>query len=359
MRVLWLHHRDPRSPVAGGAERLVVEVSSRLSAKGHSVEVIAGESPLLRWCGDFRGFEIRSCPGVLLPRVLGLLRCEINPHPDVIIDDLSHLIPWASPWRRSWKGTALFLHLHARTLKGQVNPLSRPFLQGLERLYPMLYSSWPFVTISEGSKRDLMELGVAPDRVTVIPPGVDTFAFRPSVLTEQPQLIYFSGLRRYKRAEDALRVTRALLQRGISVQLVILGVGPTLPYLRAMSRDFADNVTFLGRVDDSSLYRLLGQSWVNLQCSVSEGWGLTAMEAASSGVPTVAYAVPGTLESVQEEISGVLVPDGDVEAMTEVTARILKTRNAWTKRCREAAEGHSWDEVAKKWESYLTTVSST
>ena len=42
MKVLWLAHRDPKNPRAGGAERIIYEVGIRLTKDGHQVSVLAG-----------------------------------------------------------------------------------------------------------------------------------------------------------------------------------------------------------------------------------------------------------------------------------------------------------------------------
>ena len=47
MRVLWLAHRDPENPRAGGAERTIYEVGRRLAARGHEVVLVT-----VRWRGS-------------------------------------------------------------------------------------------------------------------------------------------------------------------------------------------------------------------------------------------------------------------------------------------------------------------
>ena len=73
-----------------------------------------------------------------------------------------------------------------------------------------------------------------------------------------------------------------------------------------------DAVTFLGHVTDRQKFEELSAAWVHLLPSVKEGWGLSIVEAAHVGVPSVAYVEAGGVrESILDGVTGLLATDQD------------------------------------------------
>lgn len=351
MKIQWNCHRELSHPAAGGAERMIYELGRRLVKRGHSVTVVAGREGLVnRSTREADGIEVVSLPGYVLPHFLAPVRAHGSPPPDVLIDDLAHVVPWFSRQLTSLPVIPLFRHLHARTLAGQVTPPAAGFLSRVERYYPQLYFGCRVVTESNAGVRDLLALGMPPTNVIRIPPGVDAQKFRPHQKSSTPTLIYFGGLRRYKRPTDALAVLSGLRDSGVDCRLRVVGEGPELEAVKQMAESLglAQAVEFLGRLDDDQLSIAVGESWVSLLCSTSEGWGLTALEAAACGTPTVAYRVPGLEDSVGEGTSGHLVQDGDIPGMVEATKRALH-RSVTSDSCREWALSFDWDLVTEAW----------
>jgi glycosyltransferase involved in cell wall biosynthesis len=184
---------------------------------------------------------------------------------------------------------------------------------------------------------------------------VDTQFFKPGTKATTPLIVYFGGMRRYKRADHALRAFALLRATDTNVRFVVVGSGPELPKLMTLAEDLnlRPAISFLGRVDRLRLSQVLSQAWVNIHCSTAEGWGLSLLEAAASGVPTVAYRVPGLIESVAEGVSGLLVNDGNPEALATGVTGILPKIREWTAACREYSERFNWDAAASAWLAHL------
>jgi len=106
-----------------------------------------------------------------------------------------------------------------------------------------------------------------------------------------------------KRPEDAIEAFRLLTARFPSAQLWMIGDGPLLGRLR---KSAPAEVTFLGRVERGDLLTRLARAHVLVATSVREGWGLNVSEAAACGTPSIAYSVPGLVDSV-EASGGALV----------------------------------------------------
>lgn len=356
----WIAHRDPTNPLAGGAERGILEISAELNRLGWEVQLISGGYPGCN--SDERLGSMRvirgSGPAMMHLELPALLR-KCNPF-DVVVEDLGHVVPFVGERFTRAPGVVFFRHLHRRTLPGQVNVPARWMLEAIERAYPLIYRRWPFVAPSQSALTDLRGLGLDISRLNMIGYGVDLETFHLGTLSETPSLIYFAGLRRYKRPEHALYALKILIRSGIVADLSIAGDGPELGPMMNLSRSLGidDHVKFVGRVSDQELSALLSKSWAHIQCSIAEGWGLTVSEAAASGVPTVAYSVPGLVDSVVPGVSGILVEDGDTAALARALSTVIRDRAAWTSRCRSSVIGRSWELVAREWDRLLTRLST-
>ena len=301
------------------------------------------------------GIFIHRFGKLLLPHFAHIIFLLRNRDADVIVDDLAHAIPWLSPWFSKIPGVAHFYHLHARTLNGQTSRHIAPLISTIEKRYGFIYKSWPFVAFSSSSASDLHSVGIERNRVIKIPLGVDTDLFRPGIKSERPTIVYFGGMRPYKRPDHVLLLLRTILEKGHDVMLYMIGDGPSLPHLRVLARRLRieKNISFFGKVSDSTLSSLISQAWVNVHCSISEGWGLSIIEAAACGVPTAAYKVPGVVESVKDGTTGILVRDGDIDALSDSVCQLLFNSTISSAQCQAYARVYSWSVTASLWEKIL------
>jgi glycosyltransferase involved in cell wall biosynthesis len=110
-------------------------------------------------------------------------------------------------------------------------------------------------------------------------------------------------------------------------------------------------VRFLGFVSEEEKVRLLRGAWIHVFTSTKEGWGITNMEAASCGTPSVASDSPGLRDSVLHGRTGFLVPHGNVAALADRVEALLRDdalRTTLGAAAREFALGLSWDETADR-----------
>jgi glycosyltransferase involved in cell wall biosynthesis len=86
-------------------------------------------------------------------------------------------------------------------------------------------------------------------------------------------------------------------------------------------------VSFLGWKQPAEIEREIGEAWVVAAPSLwPEPLGLVALEAMVRGVPVIASAVGGFAEIIEDGVSGILVPNGDVAALAEGLTAILDRR---------------------------------
>ena len=185
------------------------------------------------------------------------------------------------------------------------------------------------VTVSENSRKDIAaQLGVAPERMTVVPVGVDHTVFRPRedvtpqvgrIMVTSSSDVPMKGLVPLLEAVAKLRTER-------DVELTVIGrpaEGGRVD--RAITRlGLADAVTCVRGISDDELARLYGEAEVAVVPSLYEGFSLPAIEAMSCGIAVVA-TTGGALPEVvgRDGETGLLVPPDDPGALAGAIARLL------------------------------------
>jgi glycosyltransferase involved in cell wall biosynthesis len=104
---------------------------------------------------------------------------------------------------------------------------------------------------------------------------------------------------------------------------------------------------------------VLRRAWVHVLTSPKEGWGISNLEAAACGTPSVASDSPGLRESVRDGETGILVPHGDVVALADALGSLLRDeelRSRMGRQARAFAESFSWDASADRVEALLRRV---
>jgi glycosyltransferase involved in cell wall biosynthesis len=138
----------------------------------------------------------------------------------------------------------------------------------------------------------------------LVPPPVDVDRFRPTPRGER--LLAVSRLLPYKHVELLVRTaTRA------GIGLDVVGQGPLLPTLREIA---GPCVTFHGGVDDDVVAELM-QACSAVCIAAEEDFGLVAVEAQAAGKPVVAYGRGGSLETVDEGLTGIFFHERTEESV--------------------------------------------
>jgi glycosyltransferase involved in cell wall biosynthesis len=235
-------------------------------------------------------------------------------------------MPFFSPvWAHGPRVTWLH-HVHGSMWQMTLPPRLAAIGHAIEsRLAPPLYRGVPIVTLSESSKRELVEkLHFKSNRVTVVPPGVDR-RFSPGGPKSPTPLVVAVGrlvpVKRFHLLIDALSESKA---RHPGLEAVIVGEGYLRDELEGLVREAGAQqwLRLPGHVDDAELVELYRRAWVVASASAHEGWGMTITEAAACGTPAVVTRIAGHADAVAHERSGLLVDDplGFVPALERVLA---------------------------------------
>lgn len=372
--------------VAGGAERHLLELWSRLDRARFQVEICC-----FRREGQFlpevetQGWPVRELGvGRRLygPRGLaGLLRLAARVRrfrPDVIHGYLF--------------GPNLFAVLAGRCLAVPAVVVAKRNVDAFETRRQVAVQRFTHrhathvTAVSEAVADTVAALGVPRERITVIPNGVDVERFAPGPVTDQypgrnpggssggrpdparaplgangGALVGSVGCLAPRKDYGTLLEALALLAgRGRAFQVVLVGDGPERAALesRAAALGLGARVRFLGERED--VERLLRAMDVFVLSSREEGIPNALLEAMAAARPVVATAVGGTPEVVRDGETGWLVPPGSPAALADALEQALahpdeaRRRGAAARRSVETAMGI--DAMVRRHEAFYERV---
>src|SRR5947209_2949759 len=214
------------------------------------------------------------------------------------------------------------------------------------------------VTVSESSRRDITrDMGVAYERMSIVPVGVDTDHFRPlpdiervpgRVMTTASADVALKGLVPLLEAVAKVRTER-------HAELVVVGKprdGSSIPAtIERLGLEGA--VRFVSSVDAEHMVELYAEASVAVVPSLYEGFSLPAIEAMACGVPLVA-TTGGALPEVvgPDGVNALTVPPGDPSALAVAIGRVLDD-SALQTRLGAAGRAHvldryTWAETARQ-----------
>jgi glycosyltransferase involved in cell wall biosynthesis len=272
---------------------------------------------------------------------------------DLVMEDLNKIPFFGGRFIRE-KRIALIHHLFGKTIFTETNPVSASYVYFSEKLIPKHYKKVPIVAVSKSSGNELIEMGIPEDNVKVVFNGVDIESYHSGAkITKNPSIICVARMKKYKRMDILLDAVPEVLKKIPDLKVILVGDGDDLPRLKEISRKnkIEDVVEFTSFVPTRQKTVLLASSWVSVNTSPKEGWGLTSIEAQACGTPSVVPDSPGLRETVRDEVSGYIYPFGDINKLSGILIRMLKDEDSiekMGKQARKWAKKFSWDQSAKK-----------
>lgn len=211
--------------------------------------------------------------------------------------------------------------------------------------------------------------GVCPDRIHVIPNGIDPSRYDSS--SQRQSILESAGLHNPRTTTIIGSVGRLTRQKGFDVlvnafarlkrpecHLLISGVGEEGPALRklCMKLGVQDHVGFVGYRRD--IPRFLKGLDLYVHPARFEGMPNALLEAMAAACPIVATSVDGSMELIEDGIHGWLVPPEDPIALAEAIDVALSNRDEALRRGvaakQRAVECFSLDAMITSWEGVLS-----
>jgi glycosyltransferase involved in cell wall biosynthesis len=313
-RIHMLAWRDLYDPEAGGSEVHAAAVARLWAEAGIEVTMRSSYAQGHPPHGTRDGYRVIRKAGryLVFPRAaLAEASHRYGPYDGVV--EIWNGMPFLSPlWARTPK--VVFLHhLHGVMWKMTLPPRMARAGEVFEAtLAPPLYRRTQIVTLSESSRRELIdEAGFRADHVRVVPPGIAPRFTPGGEKSPTPLVVAVGRLVPVKRFDLLIKSVAELRERHPALRLVIVGDGYERPSLEDLLRESGngDWVRLQGRMDDDALVALYRQAWVLASASAREGWGMTITEAAACGTPAVATDIAGHRDAIDDGDSGLLARD--------------------------------------------------
>jgi glycosyltransferase involved in cell wall biosynthesis len=355
----------PGGAAGGGRAIQVGELAAALAARGHDVTVYtrraSRDGPTQVAAGP--GYELRQ-----------LDAGPAEPLSDAAL--LAHLPHFGRELRAAWAASRpQVVHAHywlaGMAALAAAKDLGIPVVQtfhalggkrrqpgedtspGREQMEGVIAASAAHtIATSADQAAELLRMGVRRRQVTVVPCGVDVGLFRPGPAADSPgQRIVAAG---HLSQREGFDVLIGALRRIPSAALVVAGGDDQIEADRL--RTVADQlgvghrVQLLGPVARTDMPALLRSATVVASTPSYEPFGLVPLEAMACGVPVLASAVGGHLDTVIDGVTGRLVPperpDLTGSALKEVLADPVQLDAFGVAGADRARSRYSWERVA-------------
>jgi L-malate glycosyltransferase len=340
-------------PTIGGAELVLHELASWLTAQGHRVTILA---PYVRHANNhvaatyrLRRYQRPSSKRVGVRQLLLYLVHEYWRRPfDVLHCHGAYPPAYVGSTFSRWFKVPLVVRPHGSDiLAGEYIRVNAR----LERRLCRALAAADFVIAqSEFLSREIMALGVPCAKIRHIPNGVSLAAFQqvvPAAPLPYPYMLAMGSFSPKKGFDVLLRAFAAMAAAEPAVHLVIAGTGSELPaYSALVDKDgIQDRVHFVGVVHGVQKVQLYQHCLFFICPSRREPFATVNLEALAAGRPIVATAVGGNMEVVVEGDNGFLVPPNDPDALMRSMLRLLEDpalREAMGRRSAQLAARYDW-----------------
>jgi glycosyltransferase involved in cell wall biosynthesis len=361
-------------PHLGGAEA-VVEQLARLQADRHRVTVYtsavgASGQPRIEQragqAGRLRVVRQRAARIANTPVIPGLLvrLLRHKPRPDILHVHTGHaLIPEIVSLTARVRGLPYIAHQHL-----MVRPSSaagRVLLPLYYRLFyaPFLRRAERVICLTNAMRTELTTaFGMDPDRIVVVPNGVDRLRFRPAAIRRaDAELLFVGRLTPQKNVDALLDAVAELRDVGQKPTVRIVGEGGERDRLRAKAAGLLlSNVVFEGRRTPSEVADDYACATAVVMPSTHEGMPLVLLEAMAAGAPVVASNLPEIAEAGGDAI--LTVDPASPHALAEALGRILDDaplRDRLSEAGRRRAARYTWEAVAATIDRLYAEVSGS
>jgi len=217
------------------------------------------------------------------------------------------------------------------------------------------------ITVSESTKKKLIQAGVKEDKIFVVGGGVDIGTID-SVYAEKsskPMIIYVGRLVKLKKVENLIIAFKEVLSKIPEAELYIVGIGPQESMLKNLVEQLkiTSKVHFTGYVSEQEKIALMKRAWVLVQPSVAEGFGLVLVEANACKTPVIAVDSGGPREVVRDGETGYLIKPNNIKMLVEKLIELLSDKNKilvmGEKGRKVVEENFTWDKVAERIEKII------
>lgn len=221
--------------------------------------------------------------------------------------------------------------------------------------------------LNEMEREQFIDLGVEPERVAILPNGVDLeqyrslppingFRARFGVPEDVPIVLFLARVNKIKGVDFLVSSFDLLLR--VSPQAVLVIVGPDDGYLTEVKRQvqtlgISSQVRFTGYLDGDDKLQAYQSASVYVLPSAYEMFAITLLESLACGTPIIATDRCGLADFVRQNDLGSIVNYGDVGGLQNEITRILSLPRDVQRRAgygrQYVLDNFGWDRIAENW----------
>src|SRR3989344_5702101 len=358
MKILILNWRDIKHEWAGGSEVYIFELAKRWVKMGHKVSLFCGQDIREKLPDEdlIDGIKIYRKGGrySLYFWAIWYYFKKLRKECDTIVD-VQNGIPFFSILYSRKPKIAIVYHVHGRQFFIELPfPLNLIGFITEKFIFPLFYSNIKIMAISETTKKALIKLGFNKKNINIVYCGIGEKNRKISnsfSKFSQPTILYLGRIKKYKRVDLLVKIMPEILKIVPRARLLIAGWGTEASAVADLSMRSIQRrrVRIIGPVSEFEKRLLLSRSWVFVNPSIGEGWGISIIEANLYGSPAIAFKVAGLSESINNGITGYLVKSEKelVSRMCEILqdqklrARLSKNALLWSGK-------FNWDDAANQ-----------
>lgn len=265
------------------------------------------------------------------------------------------LVAWAGDTLKALFGVPLVATIHATERGrhgGHLPPGMPAAINAVE--WWLTYQAAEVICCSRFMMREVISgFELPPDKVHLVPNGVDPEMWGPSSPIEREPLVLSWGRVQYEKGFQVLAAAMARLRTRVpDAQCLIAGRGSYLPDLQSQVDvlGVSDLVHLAGFVPDDDLRHMLHRASCVVIPSLYEPFGIVALEAMAAGAPVVVARTGGLAEIVDGTDAGLLFEPGNADDLAEQIERVLTDAHLRASLQRNAADlvasTYTWDAIA-------------
>jgi glycosyltransferase involved in cell wall biosynthesis len=346
----------PDGGLSGGM-RVAAIYAERLKQRGHDVlavstvdkptrrqqlaQILRGEGwlkPIKRQLSHFDAIDV--------PYKVVKAGCKVTeadvPDADVVIATWWETAEWITHWS-SAKGAKAYFVQHHEVF--DYLPVERVKATYRLPFHKIVISKWLV---------DLMKTEYGDADTSLIPNSVDTQQFHAPQRGKQPVptigLMYAQAV--WKGCKISFEAIAQVAQKYPNLRIVTFGAGEIVPELPLPA-----NTTFTRLPAQNDIKDIYASCDVWLCGSLSEGFGLTVVEAMACRCPVVSSEVGGPIDLIKSGVNGYLAPVGDAQKLAEGLEKVLTLSESQWREMSDAAYQtvvqYSWDDAADLFEAAL------
>lgn len=202
------------------------------------------------------------------------------------------------------------------------------------------------------------QYGIEPERISILPPGVDASRFAAAVSDEgeqaaaqRPIVLCVRRLEHRMGIDVLIRAWADISSSVPEAELQIVGTGTAEQELRELAAQSKnpDSIHFSGRLSDDALVHAYRSSMITVVPTTQlEGFGLIALESLAAGKPAVVTDCGGLPDGVRGLDPSLIVPPGDEQALARRIIDALSGTRPTAAECVAHAASFSWESVAQR-----------